>query len=268
MAKYLTRRCIGLHALVLVLVPAFLLAGWWQYHVALGGNDLSWVYTVEWPFFAVYAVYVWWKLIHDESTPFDRLWTAKQRAAADAEGRPLHEIPGWATDKALSREVYLAGRDDARRRSLSGPRREALSGPRREALSGPRREALDVQHLALDVQHLDRQRRRAPGITPAARDREDDLDSACTSSATARDEDHGDPVGRVIDAEVLEVKVSVDEELEAYNRYLFQLSRNGAAKRWGARRGGRHDEVLDQRHPPVPAPVRETPALGPTNGGD
>ncbi len=261
MAKYLTRRCIGLHALVLVLVPAFLLAGWWQYHVALGGNDLSWVYTVEWPFFAVYAVYVWWKLIHDESTPFDRLWAAKQRAAADAEGRPLHEIPGWATDKALSREVYLAGRDDARRRSLSGPRREALSGPRREAL---------------DVQRLDRQRRGTPGIIPATRDRdrdrdrdrENDLDSACTSSATVRDEDHGDPVGRVIDAEVLEVKVSVDEELEAYNRYLFQLSRNGAAKRWGARRGGRHDEVLDQRRPPIPAPVRQTPALGPMNGGD
>ncbi len=268
MAKYLTRRCIGLHALVLVLVPAFLLAGWWQYHVALGGNDLSWVYTVEWPFFAVYAVYVWWKLIHDESTPFDRLWAAKQRAAADAEGRPLHEIPGWATDKALSREVYRAGRDEARRRSLSGPQREALSGPQREALSGPQREALDVQPLALDVQHLERQRRRAPGIIPATRDREDHLDAACTSSATARDEDHDDPAGRVIDARVLQVKVSVDEELEAYNRYLFQLLRNGPAKRWGARRGRRYDDVLDQRHPPVPPPVRETPALGPMNGGD
>ena len=260
MAKYLTRRCIGLHALVFVLVPAFLWAGWWQYHVALGGNDLSWVYTVEWPFFAVYAVYVWWKLIHDESTPFDRLWAAKQRAAADAEGRPLHEIPGWATDKALSREVYRAGRDEARRRSLSGPQREALDGQR---LDGQR---LDGQRL--DGQRLDGQRQQPPGLMPATCDRENDHDMACTSSATIRDDGSVGPAGPVIDAQVLEVKVSVDEELEAYNRYLFQLSRNGATRRWGTRRRRWHDDVPDQLHPPSPTPVREVPALGPMNGGD
>jgi hypothetical protein len=237
MRKYLTWRCIGLHALVLALVPAFLLAGWWQYHVALGGNDLSWVYTVEWPFFAVYAVYIWWKLIHDESTPFDRLWTAKQRAAADAEGRPLHEIPGWATDKALSLEVHRASREAARHPSLSGARLEAL----------------------------DLQVRRPPSPLPTVPDRVEELESASTQSASIRDDDLVSHAGPAIDAQVLEIKVHVDEELDAYNRYLFDLSRNGSPKRWGPRKFGGHHDVPGGRQTPNPMPVRERPALPPTN---
>jgi DNA-binding transcriptional regulator of glucitol operon len=54
-----------LHLTVLVVVPGFLALGWWQLHRALGGNDLSWAYAFEWPFFAAYAVYLWWKLVHE-----------------------------------------------------------------------------------------------------------------------------------------------------------------------------------------------------------
>ncbi len=213
MRKYLTWRCVALHALVLVLVPAFLLAGWWQYHVALGGNDLSWVYTVEWPFFAVYAVYIWWRLIHDQGTPFDRLWAAKQRAAADAEGRPLHEIPGWATDKALSREVHRTSRDAARQAALSGPR-----------------PALGLQ------------RRDPASLAPAPPDRAEALDPAPSQPGPDGVGDLAERAGLVIDAQVLDVTVNVDEELDAYNRYLFELSRKGPQKRWSLRRstqGGR-----------------------------
>ena len=32
---------------------------------ALGGNSLSWAYVFEWPIFAVFAVYMWWNLLHD-----------------------------------------------------------------------------------------------------------------------------------------------------------------------------------------------------------
>jgi len=108
MRKYFTWRCIGLHAVALVLVPTFLFLGRWQYHAALRGNDLSWVYTVEWPVFAIYALYVWWKLIHEKPTPFDRLWAVRERAAAEATGTPLQQIPGWALDKSLARAVAQA----------------------------------------------------------------------------------------------------------------------------------------------------------------
>ena len=36
----------------------------WQIDRATGGNELSWAYVFEWPFFAAYAVYMWWRLLH------------------------------------------------------------------------------------------------------------------------------------------------------------------------------------------------------------
>jgi hypothetical protein len=49
-----------------VVVPGFIALAWWQVDRALSGNTLSWVYAVEWPFFTVYAVVLWWKLLHDQ----------------------------------------------------------------------------------------------------------------------------------------------------------------------------------------------------------
>lgn len=46
-------------------VSAFLL----EISRALGGNTLSWAYVFEWPIFAVYAVYMWRKLLEEERAP-------------------------------------------------------------------------------------------------------------------------------------------------------------------------------------------------------
>jgi DNA-binding transcriptional regulator of glucitol operon len=64
--RWFSSRALRLHATVLVVVAACLALGWWQLERALSGNTLSWVYTFEWPFFAAYAVYMWWKLLHEE----------------------------------------------------------------------------------------------------------------------------------------------------------------------------------------------------------
>ena len=45
-----------------MVVPAFLAMCVWQVSRALGGNELSWAYVFEWPLFAAYAVYMWWRL--------------------------------------------------------------------------------------------------------------------------------------------------------------------------------------------------------------
>jgi len=55
-----------LHLTALIVVPGCLALGWWQLHRALSGNALSWAYTVEWPFFACYGVYMWWKILHEQ----------------------------------------------------------------------------------------------------------------------------------------------------------------------------------------------------------
>lgn len=60
-----SRRALALHATLVVVVAGCAALGWWQFSRAVGGNSLSWVYTFEWPFFAAYAVYMWWKLLHE-----------------------------------------------------------------------------------------------------------------------------------------------------------------------------------------------------------
>ena len=65
---WFTRRAIALHVTVLVVVPAFLALAWWQFDRASSGNELSWAYTFEWPIFAAYAVFMWWKLVHEWPT--------------------------------------------------------------------------------------------------------------------------------------------------------------------------------------------------------
>ncbi|MGH9044926.1 MAG: hypothetical protein ACRDVP_08880 [Acidimicrobiales bacterium] len=201
MRKYLTWRCLGLHLLVLVLVPGFLVAGWWQYGAAKSGNDLSWVYTVEWPLFALYALYMWWKLIHDQSTVLERVWAAKRRAAADASGTPIHEIPGWALDKELSRAVRAASIGSGRRHTLARTRAAPLP-------ESPVHKMLRGAPIDLEVEE------------PGAR----------TATAPSRGGD-----AATIDARVIEVKKVVsdeDLELDAYNRFLVDLHVRDPPKRW------------------------------------
>jgi hypothetical protein len=47
------------HALAVVLVVTFLWLGWWQLGRAAGGNALSFGYSIEWPFFAGFVVFIW-----------------------------------------------------------------------------------------------------------------------------------------------------------------------------------------------------------------
>lgn len=47
------------HAIVLALVAAFLILGWWQFGRAEQGNALSLGYTFEWPFFAAFVIFMW-----------------------------------------------------------------------------------------------------------------------------------------------------------------------------------------------------------------
>jgi hypothetical protein len=58
-----------MHIALLILVPACAALCDWQVHRALSGNGLSWAYVFEWPFFAAYGTYMWWKLVHDQTAP-------------------------------------------------------------------------------------------------------------------------------------------------------------------------------------------------------
>ena len=62
---WFSRRALKLHFVILVVVPAFMALCVWQISRAVGGNSLSWAYVFEWPLFAGYAVYMWWRFVHE-----------------------------------------------------------------------------------------------------------------------------------------------------------------------------------------------------------
>jgi DNA-binding transcriptional regulator of glucitol operon len=66
MKGLLTPAWIARHVVALVLVVGFLGMGWWQYTRATGGNTLSWGYMFEWPLFAAFVVFLWWREIRSE----------------------------------------------------------------------------------------------------------------------------------------------------------------------------------------------------------
>ena len=55
---------IKLHLTLLVGLALCTAAFWFELSRAEGGNSLSWAYVFEWPLFAVFAVYMWWNLLH------------------------------------------------------------------------------------------------------------------------------------------------------------------------------------------------------------
>ena len=95
---------IARHALALVLVVGFLGLGWWQFSRAAAGNSLSWGYAFEWPVFAAFVVFIWFREVQLErrrSRP-----SASERAPAPAPEAPAQDDPASA-DPVIGRPVRL-----------------------------------------------------------------------------------------------------------------------------------------------------------------
>jgi len=51
---------------MVILTAACLVLGWWQIDRARGGNALSFGYAIEWPAFAIFVVFVWYREIRNQ----------------------------------------------------------------------------------------------------------------------------------------------------------------------------------------------------------
>lgn len=113
------RRLLRLH---LGLALAILLCGsgfgveLWR---ALGGNTLSWAYTVEWPFLLGYGVYMWRKLVAEEkglpAPGRARGPGRRSRGDARAEGRQQEEDRARAEWNRYLAALHAAEGHDAER---------------------------------------------------------------------------------------------------------------------------------------------------------
>jgi hypothetical protein len=84
-----------MHVGLLVFVPGCAIAAWWQVTRAFDGNGLSYLYSVEWPIFALVAVYFWWQLIH---TDYETVGLkGLRRQAASGAGAQVQDQNGHST---------------------------------------------------------------------------------------------------------------------------------------------------------------------------
>jgi hypothetical protein len=63
-ARLPAREALRLHLTLAVGLILCVAAFWFEIKRALGGNALSWAYVFEWPLLAIFAVYMWWQLLH------------------------------------------------------------------------------------------------------------------------------------------------------------------------------------------------------------
>ena len=103
-----------MHVTLVVLLPTFAWLTWWQLERATSGNSISWAYTFEWPLFGGYAIYVWWQLIHDTPTVFNR---GRTDVAGGEGGTTIdpHDVPGWALESGRHRK------DPKKQAPVAGP---------------------------------------------------------------------------------------------------------------------------------------------------
>ena len=97
--RVITKKILVIHFGLLLAealcVSAFLL----EVSRALSGNLLSWAYVVEWPIFALYAVYVWHKLLREDRYGVPPpLPIASDDGALDAYNAYLRRIHGSPDD--------------------------------------------------------------------------------------------------------------------------------------------------------------------------
>ncbi len=111
---WFTRRAVKLHVVILIVVPAFMALCVWQLSRALAGNSLSWAYVFEWPLFAAYAVYMWWRFVHEAAEgaapPVAAHDPAGDHASATAEQASAYDPSEEAEEDAelAAYNTYLA----------------------------------------------------------------------------------------------------------------------------------------------------------------
>lgn len=95
--RLLTPRWIAFTLVVIVAVVAMFALAWWQWarYESVGGSLQNLAYTVQWPLFAVFAVYLWWRLLRDAG-----------KEPEPVRPKPEDELPPLAP-KVVSRPIPL-----------------------------------------------------------------------------------------------------------------------------------------------------------------
>jgi DNA-binding transcriptional regulator of glucitol operon len=101
--RLLTPRWIAFTIVVVLAVVAFLFLAWWQLsRFELSGSWQNFGYTLQWPFFAAFAVYLWWKLLREPASPPDPESRPVGDTATPATATPATATPATATPPTVA----------------------------------------------------------------------------------------------------------------------------------------------------------------------
>lgn len=228
-----------LHLVALLVVPGFLALAWWQLERALGGNGLSWAYVFEWPFFAGYGVFVWWRLVHDQR---------HRKDVPPVVGRPEVRPVGWALASGRAhRQARQAERRErsAGRRTARPTAAEMAAMALAEAAGGAPAPAADVHGSGAGTPAA---LADVPVRVPSAGAGAGAADTAVPAAGPAPTAPPATPgvvaapgpppapvpaaAVAVDPPDVDERRAEEDRALAEYNAYLAALSASGRRKRW------------------------------------
>ncbi|MBY8873316.1 hypothetical protein K7640_15895 [Micromonospora sp. PLK6-60] len=111
MKRLWTPAWIARHVAMVVLVVGFLGLGWWQVTRAAAGNTLSYGYAIEWPVFAGFVVFVWWREVR-HTLRRDSPAPPTTPAPPPAAGSAPTPTPGVRRPVRVTRRPAAAGADD------------------------------------------------------------------------------------------------------------------------------------------------------------
>jgi hypothetical protein len=100
------------HLVAAVLVAGFLALGWWQISRAASGNTLSWAYAVEWPVFALFVVFLWFREARN-TVRGERKPAGGERPGAAGARRPEPEHAGVGRPAPAGRRPVRTARREA-----------------------------------------------------------------------------------------------------------------------------------------------------------
>jgi hypothetical protein len=80
---------------VLIGVPGCFAAGWFELTRALGGREIAWVYTFEWPLYGVAGLYMWRRIWHPRRPSSATKTVPKAAAATRTPDRDDAGLAAW-----------------------------------------------------------------------------------------------------------------------------------------------------------------------------
>src|SRR5262245_60204954 len=119
MRRLLTPRWLAFTALMFVAAAVAVFLAWWQLqrYEGAGGSFQNLGYTLQWPVFGAFAIYLWWRLLRDASKPESSEQPEKSvesvEAKADADERPAAESVPVARNEQENTVTARIAADDA-----------------------------------------------------------------------------------------------------------------------------------------------------------